>query len=1014
LPVELLIAPPGSGKTETCLKKIQALGMEKPLARVWVIVPDRLQAAAFRKRLASGGGALGVQVSRFEDLYQSILEHAGKFVPSASFPLLHRLVQETVDRSVEQGELVKLAPLQLFPGFITTLREVFAELKRGLVAPDNFTEFARTGSNTLKDLAILYSRYQARLEELNLADPEGFSGLAASLMEKQPTLAASIDLLIVDGFDSFNGAQYQALKCLSKQAAELVITFPGLRASQRTAHRRFTDRIERLIRELSPKITELDASPHLPADLGHIERHLFEATASKVQAKEGLLLLEARSPAEEAREALRWIKKIVIRQHLSLASCVIFTPDPAIYHPLLRSIAEEFGMPIRFTLDEKLENSPAITALLKLLTLPLNRYKSRALINVLRAPYFDFSMDDETLDTLERVSRVAQIVESREQWNEAWQRLAASTSEDKADLDDERNAPSLPRGPDVEALQRALDSVFVMITPPEQTAAQTDWIDWLEDLLEKTRFYEKADNERDQSAVEVFRESLRALVLSESVSGERRVDYHQFMADLQGTLTGEGYRESKGEWKDSLLVGHMTEARGTRYQAVALLGLSEGSFPQNERSDPFLDEDLRARLGLELRLQREQGGLFYQAVSRADQNLLITRPYLSDTGESREKSAFWKAVEVLFIEPVVTTVKPDVLQPLSEAGSSQELLFTAVRRGSLPKKYNFLVERWNQLKLARDVLTTRRAKQAEGDHEGFVEAIAPVLNLRYPASETWSASRFEAYGTCPFQFYIKTALNLEPRELPELGLDSRQRGSILHEVLEKTYRNAADPMDIEALMESLRKACNEVFSTAPRMYGFRPSALWEIEQEQLLKKLEISICVLAEDIDWTPFAYEEGFGFEDTPVLELELETETIRVHGVIDRVDRNANGELRVIDYKTGSSHLDKSDLENGYSLQLPIYAMAARDALHLGDPVDGIYWAIFAAKAGSLKLGKYSKDDMEGVEAAIGVVKEHLLRIVPGIRAAKFPAKPPKGGCASYCPASLWCWRYEPGRQP
>jgi ATP-dependent helicase/nuclease subunit B len=190
--------------------------------------------------------------------------------------------------------------------------------------------------------------------------------------------------------------------------------------------------------------------------------------------------------------------------------------------------------------------------------------------------------------------------------------------------------------------------------------------------------------------------------------------------------------------------------------------------------------------------------------------------------------------------------------------------------------------------------------------------------------------------------------------------------------------------------------------------------LWEIEQEQLLKKLEISICVLAEDIDWTPFAYEEGFGFEDTPVLELELETETIRVHGVIDRVDRNANGELRVIDYKTGSSHLDKSDLENGYSLQLPIYAMAARDALHLGDPVDGIYWAIFAAKAGSLKLGKYSKDDMEGVEAAIGVVKEHLLRIVPGIRAAKFPAKPPKGGCASYCPASLWCWRYEPGRQP
>jgi len=81
-------------------------------------------------------------------------------------------VQETVDRAVEKGELLKFAPLQLLPGFITTLREVFAELKRGLVTPEQFTEFARDGSDTHKDLAVLYARYQGRLEELNWADSE--------------------------------------------------------------------------------------------------------------------------------------------------------------------------------------------------------------------------------------------------------------------------------------------------------------------------------------------------------------------------------------------------------------------------------------------------------------------------------------------------------------------------------------------------------------------------------------------------------------------------------------------------------------------------------------------------------------------------------------------------------------------------------------------------------------------------------------------------------------------------
>jgi ATP-dependent helicase/DNAse subunit B len=679
----------------------------------------------------------------------------------------------------------------------------------------------------------------------------------------------------------------------------------------------------------------------------------------------------------------------------------------------LRLIADEFGMPIRFTLDERLEDSPAITALLNLLTLHLTRYRSRALINVLRSPYFEFSMDDETVATLERVSRVAQIVESQEQWNEAWQRLATSSAEDKADLDDERNAPSLPRGSDVEALQSALDSVFSLITPPEQSTSQTGWIRWLEELLGKTRFYEKADSERDKSACEILQESLQALLLSESVSDERRVDYRQFVADLKGILAGEGYRESRGEWKDALLVGRMTEARGTRFQAVALLGLSEGSFPANERPDPFLDEDLRARLGLESRLQREQGGLFYQAVTRADQYLLITRPYLSKDGEDQEKSTFWKAVEALFEEPVVTTIKPDDLQPLVEAASTQELLFSAVRRGSLPKKYNFLEENWNHLKQARDVLTARRAKTAKGHYEGLVEEIAPTLTQRYPASETWSASRLESYGTCPFQFFVQNALNLEPREPPELGLDVKQQGSILHKVLEETYRNAADPMDLTILLESLCKSCEEVFSTAPSKFGFRPSALWEIEQEQLLKKLENSIRALAEDTDWTPYDYELNFGFENTPLLEIKLEKETIRVHGAIDRVDRNARGQLRVIDYKTGSSYLDKSGLENGYRLQLPIYAMAARDALDLGELVDGFYWAIFAAKPGSLKLAKYKNDDEEGMEAAIGVVKQHLLRILSGIRAARFPAKPPKGDCPSYCPASLWCWRYKPERQ-
>lgn len=63
--IELILGAPGSGKTTTCIQRIQSIRAKEPLAKVWVILPDRLQAAAFRKRLAGIGGAMGVNIGRF-------------------------------------------------------------------------------------------------------------------------------------------------------------------------------------------------------------------------------------------------------------------------------------------------------------------------------------------------------------------------------------------------------------------------------------------------------------------------------------------------------------------------------------------------------------------------------------------------------------------------------------------------------------------------------------------------------------------------------------------------------------------------------------------------------------------------------------------------------------------------------------------------------------------------------------------------------------------------------------
>ncbi len=1009
--VELLVSPPASGKTETCIQHVLGFQKTHPFDRIWVVVPDRLQSAAFRKRLALSGGSLGTQVGRFNDLFNSILEENGIHVPRVTYPLTHHLIKDVVNQLVKEGNLPYFSALQEFPGFIQTLRECFTDLKRAMVDPQAFLQFAQNGRKAHQELALLYQMYQEKLQSLNYADEEDINTLTVKKLNDGEFTCENIKLLILDGFDSFTGAQFEVLKLLANQVGTLLITFPGEYGSKRQAHQRFRNNIERLMTELSPTLLPGGEKSYLPTPISHIEKHLFNNEETSPVPVNNPILLEARSPADEVREVMRWVKKLVIREKLPISDCVIFTPNPAAYHPLFRLYADEFGIPLRFTLDESLNQSQPITALINLLSLPLKNYNAHHLLNCLRSPYFNFGINLETIDLLELISRVGQIVEGQTQWQETFSRLIDSTDQDMANLEDERHAPKLPRGDLAGEYQNIVDSIFEQVTPPSDSLSLTDWITWLEDLLERLDFFLRTDNERDQTAIKILREVFRSLILVESVKGIRPSPYDEFVRDLNSTLQNKGTHEPQHRNRPELLIARMTEARGVRFKSVAILGLSEGSFPANEQPDPFLDEELRLNLGLEPRLNREQAGLFYQAVTRADQYLLITRPYLSDDGEAWEESAYWRATKKLFDQSAVVRINPEQPLPLSDTASSQELLFEAVRTSRQSGQFKELPERWHNLQQVRDVLQARRVKHANSRYEGDLSELAEVINQRYPSEHIWSASRLEAFSNCPYRFYVSNLLELEKRELPKLGLDSSQLGSLLHKIMENTYLNTANRTNLDDLLQTLEAECDREFADAPRTYGFRPSALWQIEQEQFRKSLRETIIALTEFSDWQPVHFEAKFGIGQQAPLTIELESEPIHIRGVVDRIDRSPEGALRVIDYKTGSTHLSPNDLKLGYRLQLPIYALAARDALQLGEVIDGIYWKIMQAEPSSLRLERFSNNDVKGFEVALAALLTHLERILAGIRSAEFPPQPPQGGCPDYCPATQWCWRYTPG---
>lgn len=307
-----------------------------------------------------------------------------------------------------------------------------------------------------------------------------------------------------------------------------------------------------------------------------------------------------------------------------------------------------------------------------------------------------------------------------------------------------------------------------------------------------------------------------------------------------------------------------------------------------------------------------------------------------------------------------------------------------------------------------NILAARTAARARGEFDGDLTALQTRLAQDFSPERPWSASRLEAYGACPFAFFTAHALGLEARAPIEAGYDVRQLGTMYHAILEKLFADAQDTTDLNALLAALPKVARAIFDAAPEQYGFRPTALWQQQRAELEGILADTLRALAEEsAGWQPAQFERAFGRGDAPPLLLrDAEGNSIQVRGYIDRIDVNGAGELRVIDYKSSATPIAKTELDAGKRLQLALYALAARDALKLGEPVAGMYWHINGGKSSTLKLETYA----EGIGDALRVAVAHTLSHAARVARGEFAPRPPRGGCPEWCPASAFCWRYVP----
>lgn len=784
-----------------------------------------------------------------------------------------------------------------------------------------------------------------------------------------------------------------------------------------------------------------------------------------------IALISAPDHAAEVRVALRWLKGCMVEDGIEPHEVALAARDIEPYRPFIAQAADEYGLPLHFVDGPPLQKNPCIAAILNLLRMLRPKEDSvgadnpilprRNLLSALRSPYFDWQClceqpgatgdesqrlvgpTKEDVHALDAISRRDQIIAGADQWREAFRRLARiEDGDDRSGARDDEIAhsvPQMPYGSRVARLKQLFERILERLQPPQGQQSREAFVRWLDGLLGPDTSNESAamthgtlnlvacvregraaTAPRDMAALHTLKDILRGILWSEKIGfAPEAIDYSQFVGELEGAVEAARYQQPAArDDSGAIVVSDVMQARGVPCRALAIMGLAEGLFPASLAQDPLLTESdrlaLRTRHGLPLdsAIESFEPDYFYETLARSRERLLLTRPTQAESGAMWEASTFWTEVQRLCDRPGGPLVHD--VEPL-RAGSKTEIFDLLARAHAAPSQLSavqpairqWLRQEWKKVEAAASIVRARRTAPSS-PFNGWLDKASTATHQRFGPSYGWSASRLESYLACPLQFFLSAVLGLEARPEPQEGLDARQLGNIYHRIFEETY--ASLPLSQrtipETLRESLESAADRVLEEAPRREGFRESSWWSETKDEIRRNARKSLEKLLElPGDYVPTYFERYFGASHA--LWVEREHDRFQLRGIVDRVDVDDQGHLRLIDYKTaGPTSYDPAAHRDGKRLQLPFYAIAVENALQLGTVAEGFYWHIQKAEASRFSLKAC------GPQNAIETAIDHAWRAIDGARDGKFAPQPPDGGCPDYCPGAAFCWQYQPRR--
>lgn len=949
-----------TGKTGYIYEKVRGKMKDAERGQI-VLVPDQYSHAYEVELLAQCGNGFGLycEVLNFKTLSNRVFEAYGK--PHGNIldeqersVLLYKAANSVKDSLVYYGRFIGKAD------FTDSFLSIIDELKMQNIPFEDI----RNGLSLIDENSILYKK----LYDITLIGEAYFALCAQSALDTSDVLTAlakkleDTDFLkgrtvYIDGFASFSPQEYMILRQIIKKCGNVYVTlclsnifeksegiepddFFALQSEPFNITLQTGVLLRRMALAEGIGINAIKAGPipkYNTAALAELEKLLANESINPdfKSCDESIQIFSCANAVSECEVAAASIKKMVDDLGFRYNQIALISYDFNTYEKILPEIFRKYDIPVCTGLKREMLSNAAANVLLNVLYAVVYNYPKREFLSYIKSGYANISETDA--DMLENYFIVwnisgSQVVKHEDftyNPNGLGEAFTDELTGKLAQINEVRRRVILP----LDKLKRGIAKGRTIGDYIKCLCDVSDEIQLEENIKSKIeKFIENGKLELAEEYRQIWEKIGELLSNINEVLGDCHADEAEFISILK--LMMSKYKISSiPAFFDCVTAGDASHIQVRGVKCTVILGVNDGVIPSKKTEHGIFTSAEREKLndfGLGfirygLKESLEQQHSFYNAATSPTDRLILTCRRIDLDGADILPSSY---IGQIASSNLGVEVKKDYDIPVQNFVWSAERLLESypVQREDIYglKEVRFLIDsspdllRKYNLANSADFESHRKIKDANTIQDAYGEEI------------TLSASKIDKYNQCRFSYFAEYALKVKPLQRAEF--DALKTGIFVHYMLEKIvseiYEKHGGKWNEDLISDLIKtyssKFLEDEFDAAldesSRIYYLI------LHQSRIVFKVVCMVLKGLESSSFTP-ADNELIISDSGAVKPLRFpvgSSHFVKVVGKVDRVDvykDTENSYIRIVDYKTGSKHLNLNKVANGLDMQMFVY---------------------------------------------------------------------------------------------